>query len=242
MTGYQINFYLYLTDMNRIWFFGCSLTYGSGLAAIDAPITSRWTSLVADRLNLKEENKGSPGASNEMILVELRDAYNSIHKNDTVILQTTFPGRTFGFVHQTDKPVRYNIVAPNPTLKYNLLHHGGKYEGKKFNIFHTDVSKKQHFEHTDDTIELMQSLSNYVADVKLPYVDKWKEHYRVEFNFYKELLEAKGVKTLYWDFDERFNYETIVKATKGKVKDYHFSVKGHEDFSERIVSELVAFD
>ena len=228
--------------MNRIWFFGCSLTYGSGLAAIDAPITSRWTSLVADRLNLKEENKGSPGASNEMILVELRDAYNNIFKNDTVILQTTFPGRTFGFVHQTDKPVRYNIVAPNPTLKYNLLHHGGRYEGKKFNIFHTDVSKKQHFDHTNDTIELMQSLSSYVADVKLPYVDKWKEHYRVEFNFYKELLEAKGVRTLYWDFDERYNYETIVKATKGKVRDYHFSVKGHEDFSERIVSELVAFD
>ena len=205
-------------------------------------MTSRWTSLVSDRLNLKEENKSSPGASNEMILMELRDAYNSISKNDTVVLQTTFPGRTFGFVHQTDKPVRYNIVFPKPTLKYNLLHHGGKFEGKKFNIFRTDVSEKQHFEHTEDTVELMQSLSNYVAEVKLPYLDKWKEHYTAEFSFYKELLEAKGVNTLYWDFDERFKFETIVTATNGKVKDYHFSVKGHKDFSERIVSELVASD
>jgi len=78
--------------------------------------------------------------------------------------------------------------------------------------------------------------------VKLPYLDKWKEHYTAEFSFYKELLEAKGVNTLYWDFDERFKFETIVTATNGKVKDYHFSVKGHKDFSERIVSELVASD
>ena len=55
--------------MNKIWFFGCSLTYGSGLRAIDASLDNRWTKLVADHFGMTEENRGSPGASNEMILI-----------------------------------------------------------------------------------------------------------------------------------------------------------------------------
>ena len=59
--------------MNKIWFFGCSLTYGSGLRAIDASLDNRWTKLVADHFGMTEENRGSPGASNEMILQNIRD-------------------------------------------------------------------------------------------------------------------------------------------------------------------------
>lgn len=226
--------------MNKIWFFGCSLTYGSGLRAINASLDNRWTKLVADHFGMIEENRGSPGASNEMILQNIRDVYSSIQKDDMVVMQTTFPGRTFAYVEQSDKPVRYNIVNPRPTLNYNLIHHGGKFNGEKFSVFHHNVSKKQFFEHTSETKKLMDDLSHYVADVKLPYIDKWKQHYNGEFWFYKTIFEEKGIKTVFWDFDERYDFETIEQSTKGKIKDYHFSLKGHKDFAQKIIDSLVA--
>lgn len=222
---------------DKIWFFGCSLTFGSGLELVDSDHGSRWSRLVADNFGRVEENRGSPGGSNEMILLNIREDFHNIGPRDWVILQTTFAGRTFGFHRESDLPVRFNSMNPNKTDERLLKHHGDEH---KFSVLHPKTGTRTYFPHSNSSIQLHKDLSEYCANVRLPYLNKWSNHFEKEFFFYKTILEDKCEKVIYWDYNERYAYETIEQATKGKVQDFHFSVKGHYDFSKKIIGELVA--
>lgn len=222
---------------NKIWFFGCSLTYGSGLELIDATHENRWTKLVADNFGRVEENRGSPGGSNEMILLNIREDFHNIGPQDWVILQTTFAGRTFGFHRESNLPVRFNSVNPNKSEEKLLKHHGDKH---RFNVFDPRTDTKTYFPHSNSSIQLLKNLSEYCANVRLPFLNKWSTYFEREFFFYKTILEDKCDKVLYWDYNDRYGYETIEESTKGRIQDFHFSLEGHKDFSKKIINELVA--
>jgi hypothetical protein len=59
------------------------------------------------------------------------------------------------------------------------------------------------------------------------------------FTFFKNQLEKRGIFFLTWDVEtEWYSYETIKSVTNGEIIDLHWSYKGHNDFSKRILSGL----
>ena len=59
------------------------------------------------------------------------------------------------------------------------------------------------------------------------------------FDFFKNQLEKRGVFFLTWDVEtEWYSYETIKSVTSGEIIDLHWSYKGHNDFSKRILNGL----
>lgn len=227
--------------MNKIWFFGCSLTYGSGIHHVDGTFDDRWSKLVCNHFDRDECNKGEPGASNEMILMNVRKFYDDIQPSDWVVLQSTFAGRSFGFHKETDLPIRFNLMDPNASKSLILKWIGGKSDGKKYSVFDHNLGERVYIDHTVSSEKLLYDLSEYSANVRFPYLPKWKKYFDNEFDFYINRLIEKGCKVIYWDYNDRFQFETIEEFTHGEIKDYHYSLKGHKDFSEKIIKELVAY-
>jgi hypothetical protein len=74
----------------KIYFDGCSWTYGSELSSYKE---SRFSKLISDHFGAEEHNFSFPGASNDRIL---RNAIveNNIEGYDLAVIQLTFPSRT----------------------------------------------------------------------------------------------------------------------------------------------------
>lgn len=227
--------------MDSIWFFGCSLTYGSGLTNMGASLDDRWSTLVCNHFGRKEENYGEPGASNEMILLNIRNCYDKIQPNDWVVLESTFAGRSFGYHKETDLPIKFNRVNPHGGLDKILQHFSGKSKGEKYGVYDHEKKERIYIPHSVSSEQLFYDLAKYCANVRLPYLNKWRKHYFNEFNFYTNILKDKAAKVIYWDYDQRYEFESIKEATNGKIDDYHFSPKGNKDFSVKIINELVAY-
>jgi len=81
--------------MNNLVAFGCSYTWGQGLE--DCPWGSAnpsklaWPTKLAEKLNLKAVNYGTPAASNKEILLRLLTS--NITKSDTVVFLWTYSHR-----------------------------------------------------------------------------------------------------------------------------------------------------
>jgi hypothetical protein len=88
-----------MAQIKRLVTFGCSLTYGHGLAdcyiedgrAGPRPSVQAWPFLVAKHFKLAIENQGIPGASNKEIFNHLRNF--KFQKGDAVIILWSFINR-----------------------------------------------------------------------------------------------------------------------------------------------------
>jgi hypothetical protein len=57
--------------------------------------------------------------------------------------------------------------------------------------------------------------------------------------FIKNLLKKRGIKCIIWEVDvEWLKYENIKDASSGEIIDYHWSYKGHFDFSNYILDRI----
>ena len=67
--------------------------------------------------------------------------------------------------------------------------------------------------------------------------DLLKKRHKLRINFLKQQFIKKEAKCLIWEVETHWNlYENIKIATEDKIKDYHWSYKGHKDFANYLLN------
>ena len=105
--------------MSRLVAFGCSMTYGHGLADCHIPphnpglVHSKlsWPSIVSKLLDIEYVNNGICGASNKQILMEILKF--PLREDDIVVVQWTYAHRSMVYKQNAD----FHQVLP-PQSKY----------------------------------------------------------------------------------------------------------------------------
>ena len=203
-----------------LYTFGDSYTFGHG-CRLDGPLTEYyhnykkdgediWPNLLAKMLNIEVKNFGKCGASNDFIIDCIIDQWDYIRENDFVIIGTTYHSRF-------DVPIKNK-----PSLSTNYWE---KME---------DLSNL-----IGDEKEQMETLVNF--QYHFANHELYKKRHLKRYNFLLKLLTEKNIKTFIWDveymqYTNRF--EKIADATNDKIKDYHFSFKGHRDFTDMLYKKI----
>lgn len=199
--------------MSTLWTFGDSQTYGAGCRPGDDVYESYvkykkdgddvWPELLATKLNMVCNNMGIPGASNETILDNMIDNFNNIKKNDIIILGKTFHERFDVPNNGKLEPIFGEIGSTNDALGY--------------------LNKR-----TNEEITTLINFIYYYATNSL-----YEKRQDKRFNFIESQLKEKGVSVFVWKNDDKNTmlFDRIINDTKGKVKDRHYSFRGHREFA-----------
>jgi len=235
--------------MNTIWFFGDSFTAGEGynfeqfsdsssinfkkdLILDDStwnshPYFSRfnkwktnhqhqiWPYLVSNHFEMKCINKGENASSNQQILNRILSNINNFKKGDMLIVGYTVPYRLF--LPSTDSNILMKTCLIESLEKNSEIKEIGLEE-------YSDIEKT--------------SIVDYLYNIIHQYDENIELH---EKKIYKNLfsfLNSLDITTLLWDYTHWHNYENIDEATGGKIKDKHWSIKGHKDFSKLIIKSI----
>ena len=198
---------------NTLWAFGDSMTFGHG-CNVNCKSNTRleylpykkegddiWSNHLSRLLNYDVKNLGKNGASNDYIFGSIIDNFDYINEGDVVIINMTLHGRI-------EVPIGDEIV--------NAL---SSYENQMKIFGYDDGGDRQ--EKIETIINFQYHFSNHQF---------YKDRHIKRFNFIKNrLLNEKKVKYVYiWSLEEvdsgiYSSFETIYKATNGKVEDTHFS-------------------
>lgn len=117
--------------MQRLVTFGCSHTYGHGLAdcllcngeAGDLPSQHAWPSLLSQKLKVKCANLAERGCSNKQIWKRILDA--DISQTDTVVIMWTYIQRSAVFMQEKTK-----IIGPWAKDKASRLYYKHLYNDR----------------------------------------------------------------------------------------------------------------
>lgn len=209
--------------MKTLWTFGDSFTFGHGCRP-DGPDEAYyhnykkdgddiWPNHLGKMLNLEVKNFGKCGASNDFIIDCIIDQWDYIRENDFVIIGSTYYTRF-------DIPLKNKL-----SLSTNFWH---------------QVEDLKNFDAYFESKEKMETVINfqyYFAGHEL-----YKKRHLKRYNFLLKLLNEKNIKTFIWDveymqYTNRF--EKIADATNGQIDDWHFSFKGHRDFTDMLYKKLI---
>lgn len=217
--------------MKTLWTFGDSMTFGHGCRE-DCPNNQYyllykqegndiWPNILANKLNSNIINLGKSGASNDYIIDSIIDNFNDIKENDYVVI-----GKTF---HE-----RFDV----PDKQYNVLRAVfGEIKDIDINKDWFFWFKNEEQYRTQEEIETLINFNYYYSSNLL-----YKERQDKRFDFLSKRLEERNVKVFSWQNGDSHKdklFERIINHTKGKIPDYHFSFKGHKDFSEYFYSKIM---
>jgi hypothetical protein len=169
---------------NRIVTFGCSHTYGHGLADCyllpscqpgPTPSKFAWPELLSQEFNLEVVNMSKSAASNIEILSRIL-AFDFI-ETDLVVIQWTYTPRDLIFNinnnYQIGPAFPEDKKNPNLIKSYYMIHN--KYDSiirSLLHIHHADMFKKN---------KKVQSL-NYIHEIEMDNINIWKNSSR--FNWF----------------------------------------------------------
>jgi hypothetical protein len=206
---------------NTLWAFGDSMTFGHGCNELCNSNTRElylpykkdgddvWTNHLSKLLNYEVKNLGKNGASNDYIFGSIIDNFDYINEGDIVIINMTLHGRI-------EVPIGDEIINALSSYENEMKIRGYNSGGDRQEKIETIINFQYHF-------------SNHQF---------YKDRHIKRFNFIKNrLLNEKKVKYVYlWSLEEvdsglYSSFETIYKATNGKVEDTHFSFNGHLNFA-----------
>lgn len=240
--------------MNNGYFFGCSFTSGYGLnfdheinhlndvnKSWDKPLIDKipeelwdtfpyknfnsykesyrdktWTHLVSNHFNLKHINKGITGASNDEIISLIISELSNIETGDYVFINKTFIDR---------------LLIPEP---FNL--------NKMLSINSHNITELIKHDNSRYTKDQLNTLLNYVVDILYTDRDLYVGHYSTLYNNFKRHFEKNGIVCYIWDVNIRENYETIYDWSNKTIEDYHWSINGHKDFSDKVINDLTIYN
>jgi hypothetical protein len=209
--------------MNTLWTFGDSFTFGHGCIP-DGPTSEYyfnykkegddiWPNHLGKLLNTKIKNFGKCGASNDFIIDSIIDQWDKIKENDFVIISRTYHTRF-------DIPLKNKL-----SLSTNFWH---------------QIEDLKNFDNYFESKEKMETVINfqyYFANDEL-----YKKRHLKRYNFLLKLLNEKNIRTFIWDVEYMqytTRFEKIADATNYEIKDYHFSFKGHKDFTDMVYKKLI---
>lgn len=208
--------------MNIIWTFGDSFTFGDGCRP-DKGIRHGddgyykkyykteydiWPNLLSNMIGYDIKNMSKSGASNDYIIDSIIEVYDTIGKNDIVIIQKTFFER-------------FDV----PFLDKNEWH---TQYGESLHTLHFDLKKNKY---NKNKMEL-ETIINY--GVLFSSNSLFKKRQDKRFNFLQNQLKHKVDKLFIWDVDSnmRTSINTISNHTNNEFIDNHFSFEGHIQFSK----------
>jgi lysophospholipase L1-like esterase len=165
-------------------------------------------------LNIEVKNLGKCGASNDFIIDSIIDNFDMIKPNDVVIIEKSF--------YQ-----RFDI----PKLNNDVF---DTYCAEDLNLININLKRN---DDNKNKLEI-ETILNY----GILFCDHFlfKERQNKRFKFIEKQLNSKVNKILIWDAVDFTNnkIDTIRNHTNGKIKDFHFSFKGHQLFSEFLYKKL----
>lgn len=219
---------------NTIWTFGDSITFGYGcnkncISFLKTQYESYkqdgddiWPNLLGKLTSYNVKNLSQIGSSNSIIIKTIIENYDSIKKDDIVIIGSSLNGRT---------------AYPKNNKWHTIL---STIEGKnnKYNILSVDEYRYTSDEFTKDEIDTMINHQNLFSDDNL-----YGELNVLYFNFLKNILE-KNIGVRYcklWNASME-PVDRIKDHTKGSLYDFHFSWLGHHQFSEKIHKEILEYE
>lgn len=208
--------------MNTIHTFGDSFTFGYGCVE-NCSFTDYyeykkeedniWPNHLSTKLGMKVINHGKNGFCNEQIFDSIVKNFELINENDIIIIEKTHHGR---------------LSVPNDSewistlsIEYTVEE---KWKNKMKKVF------------SDEEVETLINFQYYFSPKKL-----YEKRNNDRFDFIKKiLLDTIKVKDcIIWDMPKICgSFENIHTATNKKFLDYHFSFKGHKQFSEYLENIL----
>lgn len=157
---------------NNIMFLGCSFTFGLGLKE-----EQRWSTIVSNKLKLREVNFGFPGGSNDYCFRMLVKWFNIIKPKLVVMLSP--PNRRYEYI---------DYIGPSK--------HGSEHRGEIITNFNINEAVKKNMSYFHDMFmyEPTNSILNYAKNVMA--IEHFLQHHNVKFiwdHFY-ETYESFGRK------------------------------------------------
>lgn len=209
--------------MNTLWTFGDSFTFGHGCRSdcnsgvyekyvkYKTPTDDIWSNQLSILLGMNLQNLGVNGYCNNLIIDSVIDNYDFIKEGDVVVIGKSSPARN----HIPYKNNLYTILSPHELTK-------------------TNNKLSRHFEEFEsEIVETIINFQYYFADDIF-----YKEQQDKRFKFLVDRLnkDKKVKKCIIWDLDIRRQFPTIIQETNGEITDYHFSWKGHSQFTKYLYS------
>jgi hypothetical protein len=204
--------------MNTLHTFGDSFTFGHGCVdncSFKEYYTYKkedddiWPNHLAKRLEMNISNYGKTAFCNEQIFDSIIKNFDSIKKNDIVIIEKTYHNR---------------LSVPNDSEWVSALsidYTSNLYWKNKLKNF---FSKEE--------VETLINFQYYFSPKKL-----YEKRNNDRFNFIKKILvdNIKVKDCIIWDMPKVYDsFESIKTASNNKFLDWHFSFNGHKQFAEYI--------
>jgi len=211
--------------MNKIWCFGDSFTAGHGCIPgyqyydeyrKDGDMI--WTEHLSKSTGLEVINLGKMGYSNYSIFDSIIENYQKIEKNDIVIIGKTFAGR-FDVPHNNELKNIFSLIEKTDSLV-----------------------KRELSDFSDEILQTIINFQYHFASNKA-YKKRQDKHFKFITDLLKDRTEVKQI--IEWDISNgKFiaAFDTIAKDSNLKIIDYHFSFKGHKEFSEWVLFKLNGYN
>ena len=211
--------------MKTLWTFGDSFTFGHGCRedcnsglyekykSYKSDNDDIWPNKLSKLLQMHLKNLGVNGYCNNLIIDSIIDNYDFIQEEDCVVIGKSSSARN----HIPYNDNLYTILSPHELTKTNnkLLGHFDKFE--------------------PEIVETIINFQYYFSDNKFY---KEQQDKRIQFLVNRLYSEKKVKKCIVWDLDIRKQFPTIIQETNGKIINYHFSWKGHSQFTKYLFSQF----
>jgi hypothetical protein len=213
--------------MKTLWTFGDSFTFGHGCRedcnsglyekykSYKSADDDIWPNKLSKLLQMNLKNLGVNGYCNNLIIDSIIDNYDFIQDGDCVIIGKSSSARN----HIPYNDNLYTILSPHELTK-------------------TNNKLSRHFDEFEpEIVETIINFQYYFSDSKFY---KEQQDKRIQFLVNRLYNEKKVKKCIVWDLDIRKQFPTIIQETNGKITDYHFSWKGHSQFTKYLFSQFNA--
>lgn len=207
--------------MNKLFTFGDSFTYNNKSHEDEYCNLYRtetdfyWNEIIAEKMNLELINFGYGSFSNDRIIDSILENHELIKENDIVII-----GKTF--YHRFDIPNNTKIINPSITLKFTTITASAY-----------DLLIRLGFTQSES--------ESIIYFLNLIDSDSFYERTNFRYKFIEDFLYSKKIKKcIFWNVDDVWkSFENISTATDGKINDNHWSFKGHRDFADYILKNII---
>ena len=240
-------------NMEKIYFDGCSYTFGQGLELYCNPLNTfeenrmshykftnedlrfiskyRYSGIVSDRFNFSETNKSRNGKSNGLILFELKK--ENIKDYKYVIIQLTHFNRYFTnnreWTGQTD------------TIEFNIKQKYISQEEVNYTVDNIETIQRNYF------LELEEIFKDCPEKLKIIFhSSEWKDILsKEEIERYGISIEGDYMMPKWYmirDWAEQnnmfINQQPEFKNHKTSSHDTHLCMEGHKILAESIIKQL----
>ena len=205
---------------STIHFFGDSFTEGHSLSNFPGI----WPRLLSKGLGYKYKNYALGGASSLFIIHQLIKGLSEVKSGDKAIVLETIPDRTEVY----SDSLKRIVPVTNGHLAHDL---------KELTLNPTKGST-DYFRSKEELI----SATNFIYDHRSEKIEHFAKYYTGIFKDFKKYYESIGVEFIllsyYLSFENLYSeekqFETLFDLTKGKLKDIHFTLRGHWQFAKYI--------